>query len=420
MPSRKTTVTIAAGLALVCGLPTLNPAVAGAAPQARLVYSEWSGGQFDLVIHDLATDQRTTVDTGGNDRAPDWGNRDIITFASDAPHPGAAGYSGYEIYAWGTSAPRPVRLTHNDSMDYWPSVSPQSSQVVYTESDAGGRRQIATVDAATGGDRRSLTTDGNNWNPMFSGDGRSIAFITDRLGGSALYLMNPDGSDERLVYHSPTVPLGGPSFAGSRILFNEIRDGVGDLAAVSVTGADYRRLTATPDVDELTPDQAEEDDRLAYSRNTAGAQRIAYQSADGSRLRILNPGGHHAENPSWERLAGPDSTGPVIAISSPDRSGRSYARGAVSRLSGSANDPSGIGVVDIAAKRTNGRGCRHVQADGTVGGRADCRFRDLEVSVSDGPWSMPVALTRGSYRLRVTAVDALGNITVQRRPFSVR
>ena len=72
--------------------------------------------------------------------------------------------------------------------------------------------QIGLLDALTGGIVDTLTAAGTlgNWAPIWSSSADKIAFATQRDGVLAIYVMNPDGSDQRRIG-----PFGPPPFGGA-------------------------------------------------------------------------------------------------------------------------------------------------------------------------------------------------------------
>jgi tricorn protease len=135
----------------------------------------------------------------------------------------------------------------------YPALSPDGRTLVFTY-----RGDLWRVDAG-GGDARPLTQHlAHDMMPVWSPDGRFLAFASDRHGNYDVYLMPAEGGEaRRLTWHSaPEVPY---SFApdGSAVLFGASR---GDLAghrgyptasqpelyAVPVTGGRPRQLLTTP------------------------------------------------------------------------------------------------------------------------------------------------------------------------------
>jgi Tol biopolymer transport system component len=119
------------------------------------------------------------------------------------------------------------RMRSGGSLDPEPVVSgpSDSSAPVWTpdgllifEQELNGLRSIWTTDA-DGAHRKQLTTADNNYYPSVSGDGRTLAYLSDRDGVSALWTMDIDGGNPRMVVNADgsTVPKISPD--GKWIVF---------------------------------------------------------------------------------------------------------------------------------------------------------------------------------------------------------
>ena len=100
--------------------------------------------------------------------------------------------------------------------------SPDGEWIVYRDSTRGiNDDDEVFVARADGSERRNLTNDpSNDWGPDWSPDGRTIAFNSDRGGGSIRgYLVEPDGSGLREIDVDAWVEY--PSFSpdGSKIAY---------------------------------------------------------------------------------------------------------------------------------------------------------------------------------------------------------
>jgi len=91
---------------------------------------------------------------------------------------------------------------------------------------------IATKDIALvrsdGSDLRQLTNDSfNNTNPIWSPDGKKIAFISDRSGSYEIWTMNRDGSGLEQLTDTPDVRATEPIWSpdGQRMVYTVFRDG---------------------------------------------------------------------------------------------------------------------------------------------------------------------------------------------------
>lgn len=110
-----------------------------------------------------------------------------------------------------------------------------------------------------------------------------IAFISDRDGGSGLYVMNEDGSNPTRLVENAFQPAWSPD--GSQLVFVSTRNGSSDLWLIRADGSDLRPLTNTPDVEEWHPAWSPNGRSIAY---VAGRYR-----ASGAEIYVLdvdNPG----------------------------------------------------------------------------------------------------------------------------------
>ena len=71
-----------------------------------------------------------------------------------------------------------------------------------------------------------------------------IAFVSQRDGNPEIYLMNPDGKNQRRLTNTPAVEWD-PSWApgGKGIVFSSKRDGNSEIYVMDADGGNPRRLT---------------------------------------------------------------------------------------------------------------------------------------------------------------------------------
>jgi Tol biopolymer transport system component len=134
-----------------------------------------------------------------------------------------------------------------------------------------------------------------------------IAFGSNRTAvrNKEIYVMNADGSDERRLSDQPghdSGPVWSPD--GRRIAFFSRRNGNTDIYVMNPDGTGVRRLTQSPNYD-FTPDWSPDGKHIVYMsfppapEGKRPPQRLYVMNADGGRRRPLTPDIRAAGNPDW-------------------------------------------------------------------------------------------------------------------------
>ncbi len=153
----------------------------------------------------------------------------------------------YDLYLVPASGGEPVALTEAASDERYPAWSPDGTMLAYASDQGGpGTLEIWRM-PVVGGEAEQLTDAANNsFAPVYAPDGERIAFISDRGGDSDLYVMNADGTGERILTPGDVYQTLDPAWSpdGAWILVSCDRDDpLMQICAIRPDGTEYQRLT---------------------------------------------------------------------------------------------------------------------------------------------------------------------------------
>jgi tricorn protease len=187
-----------------------------------------------------------------------------------------------------------------------PDISPDGKQVTF--SYLGDIWSVETI----GGIARPVTMhEAHDLYPVFSPDGRWIAFTSNRHGSYDVYVVSAQGGKpRRLTFDSAADLVNGWSPDGKQVLFSSSRSTAFppgfDLFTVPVEGGRVRQITPDEGRDGVFSPQG---DRIAYVRGAGTWYRKGYRgssnddvwicNADGSNNRRLTDFNGQDTSPMW-------------------------------------------------------------------------------------------------------------------------
>jgi Tol biopolymer transport system component/serine/threonine protein kinase len=202
----------------------------------------------------------------------------------------------YEIYAMRSDGGQQTRVTNNPANETSPSLSPDSSRVVFV-SNRDGVRQIYRMNANGTDPVRLSNTGVDEYAPAWSPDGTRIAFVSTRDGLPQIYVMNIDGTSQVRVTNIDQA-TNNPAWAPDslHIVFDYGTDTNRAIAVIQANGSGLTALT-DPTALNIDPAWSRDGTRIAFISNRDGALDLYVMNANGSSPgRLLA----HPEN-----LAGP-------------------------------------------------------------------------------------------------------------------
>jgi TolB protein len=257
--------------------------------------------------------------------------RSKLTFSSDRNREPVAGTvekrDVKEVYVGDYDGANQRRITINRTLNITPVWSPDGRAIAYTSYRRGfpdvylSLIYQGTLEAPTRGI-------GQNWLPAFSPDGTRIAFTSNRDGNPEIYVMNRDGSDVRRLTDNQAIdstPTWSPT--GTQIAFTSDRTGAGapQIYVIGVDGTGIRRISFESYADRPTwsPPPYNE---IAFSARTGPGHDIKILNIASGETRQITFGEGTNESPAWSpngrHLAFSSTRAGKVQIFTVDRDGR--------------------------------------------------------------------------------------------------
>ena len=162
-------------------------------------------------------------------------------------------------------------------------------QLAYT-SCRGDNAEIFLVSADGSGMRNLTRNSAEDRSPVWSPDGRHIAFVTDRDGQWEIYVTRADGSGLRNVSHSPgddDFPTWGPY--GRRLAFASDRTGDSEIYVADIAGGPALNITKSPRAYDSQPVWSPRGTMIAFLSDRTGGE-------DTQDIYVVRPDGHGVAN----------------------------------------------------------------------------------------------------------------------------
>ena len=194
-----------------------------------------------------------------NDWGPSWspdGKRIAFYSRRDGPF-------NYEIYVMDADGGNQQNLSNNPLQDRSPSWSPDGERIAFSarrdghfETKFSITEEIYVMDADGGNQQRLTENRKNDWHPVWSPDGKRIAFASDRKGdlqNFEIYVMDADGGNQQRLTEN-RVHDWSPSWSpdGKRIAFMSKRDGNDEIYVMDADGGNPQNLSNNPH-DDVSP-----------------------------------------------------------------------------------------------------------------------------------------------------------------------
>jgi Tol biopolymer transport system component/DNA-binding winged helix-turn-helix (wHTH) protein len=199
-----------------------------------------------------------------------------------------------------------VRLTNNSAWDERPVWSPDGRKIAFS-SNRDGKKKIYVMDADGSNVQRITNNLAEDVNPCWSPDGSKILFDSERDGNREIYVMDADGNNQvRLTRNNAVDSTAAWSPDGSLIAFASNRD-TGppynpynlDIYVMNADGSNVRRIVDDPEYD-VSPQWSPDGRKILFISGRSGNFDVFEMNADGTGQKNLTADYDKADGaPVW-------------------------------------------------------------------------------------------------------------------------
>jgi eukaryotic-like serine/threonine-protein kinase len=206
----------------------------------------------------------------------------------------------WRLWRVSTSGGRPELVNGVGEGAGAPTISPRGDRLAYVQARADANLWRTEGPASKGrraAPEKVIASSRQDWEGVFSPDGKRIAFGSDRSGSVEIWICNSDGSNQAQLTSLTAADAGSSSWSpdGKTIAFDARLEGHGDIFVINADGGSPRRLTTEP-VENNVPTWSRDGKWIYFSSNRTGSWQIwKVPAVGGSAIQVTSFGGFRAE-----------------------------------------------------------------------------------------------------------------------------
>ena len=247
------------------------------------------GSTAQIIRHDVASDTTQVIGwSSHNGTVADVLGDGRIILDVRSPRDNLREIALTSASGTGTNAPVERWITRGNSSDRQPVYSPDGQSILFS-SNRSGNLDLWQMNLAAGSVRKITDDAAEDWDPGFTPDGKKIVWSSGRTGNLEIWMANADGSEAHQVSHDGVDAENPTATAdGQWILYNSFNQKHLGIWRVHPDGTGASSVVAGRDV---VPDVSPDGKYVAYladGRTTRATVRVV-RIADGAMTRCIIP-----------------------------------------------------------------------------------------------------------------------------------
>ena len=209
----------------------------------------------------------------------------------------------WEIYKTDTTGKSPINLTDNNAADYYPTWSPDNTEIAFF-SRRDGNHEIYVMRSDGKHQRRLTHNPAVDKAPSWSPDGKTLVFASNRNGHFNIYTLELESGNLEFLTENTYVdeiPIWSPD--GKQIVFQSKRHFNWDIYTINVETREEQRLTYQPLMDTY-PAWSPDGRFIVYASMRQDVDQADFDlylmdAADGGNKKVLTDTQEDEAVPSW-------------------------------------------------------------------------------------------------------------------------
>jgi TolB protein len=172
---------------------------------------------------------------------------------------------------------------------------------IYFVSNRTGHKEVWVMDPDGSNQKQISHFNSISIMPAVSPDGTKIAFTSFAHGNPAIFILATD-SGRRLPFYNQVASLNAtPDFTpdGKQLLYSSSASGWAQIYAANIDGSNLRRISSTRALEVEPKVNPKTGADMAFVSGRSGPQQIYRMSMDGTDVQRLSNGEGEASNPAW-------------------------------------------------------------------------------------------------------------------------